>query len=379
MEFITDWFRRHIAYRQLVILIAVLISVGVVIYLAGRQLAPVFAAVVIAYLLQGAVNRLVSYGIPQGTAFWIVFLTGMATAILLIFGLFPVLFREITNLVQQVPSMMTAARRILEQLPSQYPDLITGAQVNQFSSSINAEVVRLGQRLVSYSFASALTLITLLVYAILVPFMVFFMVKDKDLIVGWLLRFLPADRSLTNQVWREVNTMIDRYIQGKMWEIVIVGGVAYLAFLLLGLQYSLLLAAVTGFSVVIPYIGATVVTVPVAFVAYYQFGWSAESGYVVVAYLVIQALDGNVLAPLLLGEVVNLHPVAIIIAVLFFGGLWGFWGVFFAIPLATVISAVISAWPDVDDVPGMAEEPGELSIDDALEAAPVADAAEPRE
>jgi len=100
MEFITDWFRRHIAYRQLVILIAVMISVGVVIYLAGEELAPVFAAVVIAYLLQGAVNRLVGYGIPQNVAFWIVFLAGMATAILLIFGLFPLLFREITNLVQ---------------------------------------------------------------------------------------------------------------------------------------------------------------------------------------------------------------------------------------------------------------------------------------
>jgi len=275
--------------------------------------------------------------------------------------------------------MMAAARRILEQLPSQYPDLITRAQVDQFSSSVNAEVVRLGQRLVSYSFASAVTLITLLVYAILVPFMVFFMVKDKDLIVGWLLRFLPADRPLTNQVWGEVNAMIDRYIQGKIWEIFIVGGVTYVVFLLLGLQYSLLLAAVTGFSVLIPYIGATVVTVPVAFVAYYQFGWSAEAGYVIAAYLVIQALDGNVLAPLLLGEVVNLHPVAIIIAVLFFGGMWGFWGVFFAIPLATVISAVISAWPDVDDVPGMAEEPGELSFEDAVEAAPVPDVVEPRE
>ena len=62
-------------------------------------------------------------------------------------------------------------------------------------------------------------------------------------------------------------------------------------------------------------------------------------------YLVIQALDGNVLVPFLFSEAVNLHPVAIILAVLFFGGIWGVWGVFFAIPLATLIKAVISAWP----------------------------------
>ena len=63
------------------------------------------------------------------------------------------------------------------------------------------------------------------------------------------------------------------------------------------------------------------------------------------AYSVIQAIDGVVLVPLLFSEAVNLHPVSIIIAILFFGGLWGFWGVFFAIPLATVVKSVLNAWP----------------------------------
>ena len=67
--------------------------------------------------------------------------------------------------------------------------------------------------------------------------------------------------------------------------------------------------------------------------------------WLMLAYLIIQALDGNVLVPLLFSEVVNLHPVAIIFAVLVFGGLWGFWGVFFAIPLATLFKAVVTAWP----------------------------------
>ena len=64
-----------------------------------------------------------------------------------------------------------------------------------------------------------------------------------------------------------------------------------------------------------------------------------------IAYGVIRAVDGNVLATILLSEVVNLHPVAIIVAILIFGGIWGFWGVFFAIPLATLINAVVEAWP----------------------------------
>jgi len=107
----------------------------------------------------------------------------------------------------------------------------------------------------------------------------------------------------------------------------------------------MLLAVAVGLSVIIPYVGAAVVTLPVVLIAWFQFGASSDFWWVVGSYLLIQTLDGNVLVPLLFSEVVNLHPVAIIVAVLVFGGLWGFWGVFFAIPLATVVQAIITAWP----------------------------------
>jgi len=111
----------------------------------------------------------------------------------------------------------------------------------------------------------------------------------------------------------------------------------------------MLLAVLVGLSVLIPYVGAAVVTIPVILIAWFQWGWSGDFIYVVTIYLVIQALDGNLLVPLLFSEVVNIHPVAIIVAVLFFGGLWGVWGVFFAIPLATLVHAVLVAWPKSDN------------------------------
>jgi putative permease len=79
-------------------------------------------------------------------------------------------------------------------------------------------------------------------------------------------------------------------------------------------------------------------------IAYFQFGWGPEFTGVVLAYAIIQALDGNLLAPLLLAGVVNIHPVAIITAVILFGGLWGFWGLVFAVPLATLVHAVLKVW-----------------------------------
>jgi len=110
------------------------------------------------------------------------------------------------------------------------------------------------------------------------------------------------------------------------------------------MPYALLLACLVGISVVIPYIGMIVVTIPVVVIGLVQFGATAEFSYMIIVYLVIQALDGNVLVPLLYAGVVKLHPIAIIAAVLIFGGIWGFWGLFFAIPLATLVKSLLKAW-----------------------------------
>jgi len=187
--------------------------------------------------------------------------------------------------------------------------------------------------------------ITLAVYLILMPLLVFFFLKDKVLILAWVAQFLPRHRSIANKVWGDVDRQIGNYVRGKFWEIIIVWTVSFITFTFLRLDYALLLAVLVGLSVIIPYVGAAVVTFPVLIIAWFQWGWTVDFFWLSGAYFVIQALDGNVLVPLLFSEVVNLHPIAIIVAILVFGGLWGFWGVFFAIPLATLVQAVIKSWP----------------------------------
>ncbi len=135
-----------------------------------------------------------------------------------------------------------------------------------------------------------------------------------------------------------------------MWEILIAWGASYLTFHAFGLNYAMLLSLLVGLSVIIPYIGAAMATFPVLLVAWFQWGWSPHFTWLTVAYFIIHALDGNVLVPLLFSEVVNLHPVAIIVAILVFGGIWEFWGVFFAIPLATLVHAILTAWPKRSDL-----------------------------
>ncbi len=362
VEQINIWIRRQLANPQLVALVLVLLTIGLIIYLAGDVLAPVFAAIIIAYLMSGAVTRLHARGLPHGLVVSLVFAVFIAVLLATVFGLVPLLIRQLTQLVQQVPQIMSGAQNLLLRLSEQYPTVISQQQIQDLMAGVAAEIVSRGQEVVSFSVTSVVALLTLGIYLILVPLLVFFMIRDQARILDWLAGFLPEERQLASTVWVEVNEQIANYVRGKAWEILIVGVFTFIVFRLLGLQYALLLAAVTGLSVLIPYVGAALVTLPVALVAYFQWGFSYDLAWVLIAYGVIQALDGNVLAPLLFSEVVNLHPVAIIVSILFFGGLWGFWGVFFAIPLATVIHAVIRAWPaeiDGDEPEGDAASSGD--------------------
>jgi putative permease len=341
---IRSWFRRNLSDPQVVTLVLIILVLAGTIAFFGEMLLPLLAGVVIAYLLEGLVQRLERRGLPHLFAVLTVFLLFFAFMIFAAFGLLPSAFRQLGLLVSQAPKVIGAIQEQLALLPQRF-SLITEEQVNEIIGALSTDLVGFGQTLAAYSPAAVVTALTLGVYLLLVPILVFFFLKDKQKILAWFSAFLPADRPLVNQVWEEVDGQIGNYARGKMWEILIVGSITFAVFRLLGLQYALLLSVLTGFSVLIPYIGAIVVAIPVGIVAYLQWCITPDFWWVVASYGVIQFLDGNLLVPLLFSEAVNLHPVAIIAAVLVFGGLWGFWGVFFAIPLATVIKAILRAWP----------------------------------
>ena len=351
MQVITDWFKRYFSDPQIIFLtLFLLIFFGIVITM-GDNLAPVLASLVIAYLLEGVVGVLERRAVPRLLSVIIVFILFMLFVALVLLGLLPLLSRQISEFVQQLPAMISMGQKALMQLPERYPDLVPQDQVDQLLRQIRNEIASFGQQAVSWSLASVVGVITLIVYLILMPLLVFFFLKDKRLIIGWMVSHLPQHRKFAGTVWKDVDRQIANYVRGKFWEIIIVWAASLVTFTLLGLNYALLLAVMVGLSVIIPYIGAAVVTLPVLFVAWFQWGWGSDFAWLAVAYFVIQALDGNVLVPLLFSEVVDLHPVAIIVAILVFGGIWGFWGVFFAIPLATLVQAVLESWPRGEEKP----------------------------
>lgn len=340
---IKDWYHRNFSDPQVVIL-ALWLILGLVLVMAfGQMLAPVFASIVVAYLLEGMVARLQRLGVPRMLAVSAVFSAFMAVLLVVFFGITPMIIRQVIDAAREFPGYISQIQQFVLQLPDRYPQIVGEGQVNEILDSIRKYIADQSGKVVSPS--GLMYLIGLVVFLVLMPILVFFFLKDKNQILAWFGRYMPRNRALTMQVWSEVDAQIGNYIRGKVLEILIVWVVTYTTFALLELPFAMLISMMVGFSVLIPYIGAAIVTIPVAIVAFIEFGFTGHFAWVMVAYAIIQILDGNVLVPVLFSEVVSLHPIAIIIAVLVFGGIWGFWGVFFAIPLATLVNAVLRAWP----------------------------------
>ncbi len=343
-EVVKNWVNTRLANAELLALILTLAIIIVLFHFFGEILAPVLVSLVFAYLLDGAVTRLVRWKIPRGLAAAMICLLFIGLLFLAFFIFIPLLWQQLANLVNEAPLFLNKSQQWFLELSRHYPQYISTEKITSLIANFQNELTQLGKLAVGFSLNTLFNLVTVIIYIIIVPFLLFFFLKDRDEILKWLGHFLPENRRLIGSVWGEVNFQISRYIRAKFLQMLIVGSIVGIIFAFFGLKYSILLAVLAGASTLIPYIGVTLASIPVIIVAYLQWGISPTFIYTMVAYGAVMLMDGNLLEPLLFSEALKIHPVAVIIAILFFGSIWGFWGIFFAIPLATVVKALINAW-----------------------------------
>lgn len=349
LQYIKNWYNSKFISNEPAVFLAVVIVGLLIVIFFGALIAPLLAAVVIAYLLESLVSLLTKYlKIPRIISVYVVFIAFMAFLIGLILFLLPTISNQASQFIKNTPLLIDRLRLSLFQFADQYPHIITHAQiqdvVNAISSTQFDHLANIGQYILQVSLASLPTVFMAFIYLFLVPLLVFYCLKDKEVLISWFVRMLPSKRGSLIYVWEDLRPQLGNYVKGKTIEILIVGVVSYIAFLYFGLNYALLLALGVGLSVIIPYVGAIAITVPIAFVGLAQFGMTSTFAWLMVVYLVIQMLDGNVLVPIIFSETVQLHPIAVIAAVLIFGGIWGFLGLFFAIPLASLVKSGLKMW-----------------------------------
>ena len=258
----------------------------------------------------------------------------------------PMVYQQLQSLILEIPKWVNSSMIFVQDIPQKYPDLISSDQITTFLQSLSGQVTSISQDFLKASIAGIQNTVTVAINLILLPILVFFFLFDREAIISGFLAILPKDRDMLKNVWIEMDDQLSNYARGKAIEIVIVGVAAAIIFMFFGLQYIALLSVLVGFSVLIPFLGAFIVTIPVVAIGLLQFGLTFDFWLLLGAYIILQILDGYLLVPILFSDAVKLHPVIIMLAVFVFGSMFGFWGVFFAIPIATLIKAIWNSWPE---------------------------------
>ena len=282
-----DWIQRYFSDEEAVVLAVLLFLAFTAVLTLGGMLAPVLAGMVLAYLMQGLVTTLERLRLPGGVAVGLVFALFMGLLVVFIVVVLPLLWHQLITLFNELPGMLAKWQSLLLLLPERYPHLVSDEQVLQAIEVARGEIGKFGQWALTFSLSSLPLLVNIMIYLVLVPILVFFFLKDRAMIGRWVSGYLPRERALITRVAEEMNRQIANYIRGKVIEIVICGGVTYIAFVALGLNYAALLALLVGVSVVVPYVGAVVVTVPVMLIALFQWGWSDQFIYLMAVYGII--------------------------------------------------------------------------------------------
>ena len=345
LDQINSFLKKIFSNEETIVFSLVIFSAFLMMTFFGSVLTPFLISIVVAYLLVGVQKKIESFNISSKWALVITFAIFIVTGAAMLVWLLPILYTQLQAFVLDVPELFNNFLEFVSTLPAKFPELVTSEQITVFFQAVSSELSSITQNIVKSSIAGIQSTITILLYIILFPILVFFFLFDRKNIMDGLSKLVPGIREMFSNIWTEMDMQLSNYVRGKTTEIFVVGLCAAIIFSLVGLKYSALLSVLVGLSVVIPYVGAFLVTVPVVIVGLLQFGLTSEFYILITLYLLLQILDGNLLVPIIFSDAVKLHPVAIILAVFIFGGMFGFWGVFFAIPMATFIKAVWNAWP----------------------------------
>ena len=344
---INKLFNKLFSNEESLIFSLLILTFLLVLYFFGGLLTPFIISLIFAYLLIGLTKNLIKYGLTELVSLIISYVIFLLSGIGFLVWLIPLIFQQTQAFFIEVPVWLNNFRSFIENLVQSNQELVSSDQISSFFTEFIGRLSSISQGVLDASISGIQDTLVFSIYLIMIPVLVFFFLFDKERIVRGFLMLLPKKRAMLSEVWIEMDDQLSNYVWGKGVEILIVGFAAAVIFGIMGINYTALLSIIVGVSVLIPYVGAFLATIPVVVVAFLQFGIGFDLYMIVGLYLLLQALDGYLLVPILFSDAVKLHPVVIMLAVFVFGGIFGFWGAFFSIPLATFIKAVWNSWPSI--------------------------------
>jgi putative permease len=348
LSVLKGWYQKKYLNNEPIIFVVMMLCFYLILKFLGNYIAPILAALVIAYLLDTFVSILHKVTkIRRIFLVYFVYIIFLVILLSVIFVLFPIIISQTIDFVKQASHTLSSLKASLEELSIKYPKLLTEERIDSIVSWFNTvDWQKISSNVGTYLLQNTATtlpiLFSILIYLFLVPLMIYYFLKDKEIIIKWFKSFLPKQNAAMYYVWNDLKPKLADYVRGKAIEFVIVSVATYAGFAYFNLNYAILLAFGVGLSVIIPYVGMALITIPVVMVGILQFGLNSTFVSMLAVFFIIQALDGNLLVPLLFSEVLDMHPVGVVSAILIFGGMWGLWGIFFAIPLGLLFMSGVN-------------------------------------
>ena len=307
---------------------------------------PVILSGLLFYLLNPLVDLMEKYKINRVLAISIIF---VIIAILLIIGLavaIPNLQRQVVIFAQNVPSYLEDADRVIndlvtKRLPDDFRPQLEQVLAN-FSTQATAWASNISSKAVNWVSALISGTSQVIVALIIMPFMLFYLLRDGKGLRDYITQFLPNKlREPVGKVLSEVNQQLSNYVRGQITVAVIVAIMFIILFKIIGLRYAVTLGITAGFLNLVPYLGSFLAMIPALVLG--LIAGPVMLLKVIIVFIVEQTIEGRFVSPLILGSQLNIHPITILFVLLTSGSMFGIWGVLLGIPIYASAKVVISA------------------------------------
>ncbi len=321
--------------------IAVALVIGGLLYLLSPILAPFLFAAILAYILDPIIERLAGKYLPRTLAVLLVMVGLLTLLVAFVLVLLPLFDKELRLLAERLPAFIGWLNQHLAPLLDQHLGMelrLDVDTVRRLASGLVADNQDLAGRLLGSLKIGGLAVVAFLVNLVLVPVVLFYLLRDWHALRGRLDHLIPRQvHAKVREILLEVNAVLAEFLRGQLLVILVMSTFYVLALWLAGLEFALPIGLITGVLVFIPYVGALLGFVLGSIAALMQFDGIGGLAWVWLAFGIGQALEGMVVTPLLVGERIGLHPVAVIFALLAFGQLFGFFGVLLALPASAAL------------------------------------------
>ncbi len=317
----------------------------VLVYLLSPVLTPFLTGALIAYLGDPIVNYLVKFKFPRTLAVTIVFLIFSVILLILLLILVPMLTRQIVTLINKIPLITGWIQNTLLPWLHEYFDIEINFDLSQLQTALSThlqQISNIAAVTISMITRSGLAIIAFIANLILIPVVAFYLMRDWHKVVAGVNKLLPRKQEpMIKRLACDCDEVVGAFLRGQLIVMLCLGITYTVGLFIIGLDLALLIGMISGLVSIVPYLGFIVGIVAATIAAFFQFHDWQHILYVVLVYGVGQSLESMFFTPVLVGDKIGLHPVAVIFAILAGGQLFGFVGILLALPVAAAIMVLV--------------------------------------